>query len=82
MSVEIYSETLHVLHRSERCLAVGRFEVVMIVRDISYEVYLPSLVGLIAQIGLIVKIIRLVFSLCLQRTEEVGGGLVSHAVEP
>ena len=82
MSVEEYSETLHVLHRSERSFAVGRFEVVMIVRDISYEVYLPSLVGLIAQIGLIVKIIRLVFSLCLQRTEEVGGGLVSHAVEP
>ena len=82
LSVEVHPETLHVLHRSERGLAVGRFEVVMIVRDISYEVYLPSLVGLIAQIGLVIKILWLVFSLSLQRTEEVGSGLVSHAVEP
>ena len=54
----------------------------MVVGDVSDKINLPTLVGLIAQIGLVVEIVRLVFSLGFHRTEQIGRSLVSHTVEP
>ena len=82
LSVKEHLEALHVLHRSESGLAVGWLEVVMIIRDVADEVQFPALVGLIAQICLVVEIVWLILALGLHGAQEIGGGLVSYAVEP
>ena len=65
VTIEIDTETLHVLLCSEGRLTVFRREVVMVVRDVADEIYLPSLVGRITQIGLIIQEVWLVFTLCV-----------------
>ena len=54
----------------------------MIIRDVADEVQFPALVGLIAQISLVVEIVWLILALGLHCAQEIGGGLVSYAVEP
>ena len=82
LSVKIDSETLYVLLGSECCLSVVRNKVVMVVGDISDEIYLPSLVGTIAQVCLVVEEIRLVLGLCVGGSQQVTVGLIAYAVEP
>ena len=82
LSVKIDSETLYVLLGSECCLSVVRKKVVMVVGDISDEIYLPSLVGTIAQVCLVVEEIRLVLGLCVGGSQQVTVGLIAYAVEP
>ena len=82
LTVKIYSEALYVFHCSELRFSVFRFEVVVIIRDVAYEVKLPAFVGLVTQICLIVQIVWLVFAFGFHRTEQVRGGFVAHAIEP
>lgn len=82
LSVEIDSETLYVLLGSECCLSVVGNKVVMVVGDISDEIYLPSLVGTIAQVCLVVEEIRLVFGLCIGGSQQITISLIAYAVEP
>ena len=82
VTVEVHLERLHVLHRAEIGLAVVWREVVVVLRDVAYEVYLPALAGRNAQVGLIVEEIGLVFALGFERAEHVAVGLVAHAVGP
>ena len=81
-AVEIHLERLDILHRSEVCLSVFWLEVVVVVRDVPDEVDGPSLIWLVTQICLVVYECRVVFSLCLERAEQILVGFVSHAVAP
>ena len=66
LSVEVDAEGAYVLHGSEACFAVGGCEVVVVVGDVGDEVELPSRVGGVAQIGLIVEEGGSVFAVCLE----------------
>ena len=54
----------------------------MIIRDVPDEVQFPALVGLIAQISLVVEIVWLVLALGFHGSQEIGGTFISYAVEP
>ena len=62
LSVEIYLECLYVFHCSERGLAVFGLEIVVVLGDVSNKVNLPSFVGLIVEIRLVIEEVRFVFS--------------------
>lgn len=62
MSVEINLERLYILHRTEFRLTVFRREVVVVVRNVSEQLYLPTLIGCVCKVGLIVDERRAVFS--------------------
>ena len=78
LSVEIYLEGLGVHHRSEACLAVLRFEVVVVVGDVAYHVEAPAAVGVPGQVGLIVQEVGAVFAVGVHGAEQIAGGLVAH----
>ena len=65
MSVEVDPEVFYILHGPEFCLAVFGHKVVMIDGDISYQIDGPPLIGLVAQIGLIVEKGGAIFAFCL-----------------
>ena len=46
LSIEVNTELLHILQCSEVRLTVFWLEVIVVVRYISYKVYLPTLAGL------------------------------------
>ena len=82
LTVEINAETAHVLERSEPCLAVLGFEIIVVLRYVSDEVDLPVCLWPPAEICLIVKEIRPVLTLRLQRSEQIAVRLVAQSVRP
>ena len=54
----------------------------MVVGNVSYKIYCPSLVRTIAKVCLIVKECRFIFAISIERSEKVFVGLVSDAVAP
>ena len=54
----------------------------MVVGDVAHKLYRPAFVWLICKICLIIKEVRLVLSLRVQRTKQIAVGLVSQAVAP
>ncbi len=80
LTVKVYSERLHVLHRSERRLAIGRLEVVVIFRYVTDKIHRPPTVRFITEIRLVIKEVGLILAFCLQRTEQVAIGLVPYTM--
>ena len=80
LSVEVYAEVLHVLHRAEAGLAAGGLEAVVVLADVGDGVHGPVLGGRPAGVGLVVQESRLVLALGLQAAQHVLVGLVAHAV--
>ena len=82
LPVEVDAEALHVFQRAERRLAVLRYEVVVVVGDVAYQVHLPQLRRLVVQISLVVEKVGPVFPVLLQAPQQIAVGLVAQAVEP
>ena len=71
LSVKIHLK-VHCMGRSAKsCLPILRIEVIMAVRHMSYEIHLPTMVGLITQKSLVVKEIRLIFAIRFQGVEQI-----------
>ncbi len=62
LAVEVYSETLGIGRCAERSFPVRRLEVVVVERYIAEEIYLPSVVGFICDVCLIVEVQRVILS--------------------
>ena len=80
LTVEVDLERLHVLHSAKRRLTVRRTEVIVVFRNITYQVQRPALVGLVGDIGLVVQEVRTVFAFGFQRTKQIAVGLVAQTV--
>ena len=80
LSVKIDLERFHILHSTETCLAVLRFEVVVVVCYVTDEVNRPTTTGCPAQICLVVNESRTVLARCLQRAQQIAVRLIAQAV--
>ena len=82
-TVEVHHERHHVLLCTVVGGAVMGCEVIVVVGDVSDEVDGPALVGLVAQVGLVVEERRVVLRVDVAlRGEQEARGLVAHAVQP
>ena len=77
-SSEIYFELLYVLHCAEGCCAVAGGEIVSVARNISYEASVQVRRYSPVEKCLIIKEVRVVLSLCVQRAQKITVGLVAQ----
>ena len=82
LTVKIDTEILHVSLRTESGFAVFWLKVIVIVRDIANEIYLPILCGLIGQVSLVIQKVGPVFTMGIHASQKISISLVTHAVEP
>ena len=82
MSVEVDLKRLYVLHRTKVGFAVFGREVVVVVRYVAHELDVPTLVGRIRKISLVVDERRLILALGVHRTQQILRRLVAQAVAP
>ena len=65
---------------SVRNISFSWTEVIVVFRNITYQVQRPALVGLVGDIGLVVQEVRTVFAFGFQRTKQIAVGLVAQTV--
>ena len=67
LAVEIHLERFDIRQRTEFGFTVFRFEVIMVLRDVTDEIYHPSVVWFITDICLIINKTWPVLSSCFER---------------
>ena len=80
-SIEIDVELFNILRRTETCVAVGRCEVVVVQRNHTHEVKGPPLVRTPGYVGLVIQVLRFVFTFGVECVQKIGSRLVAHAMK-
>ena len=80
VSVEVHLEFVRLVHRAELRLAVFRREAVFVVGDVADHADLPGFAQLPVEVHLVVYESGRVFTLRVERSEQIFGGLVAESV--